>query len=117
MKKFLLFLLPVIAFALGGCNKDEDLLNPDLIKGSWEVVSNDHYEYTTVYTFETIKDFNNYGILEVKYLHTDGSVVEEIPVRKYEWHASGPKNNNGILGISLTPYDLDVDDPDFFWEI
>lgn len=117
MKKILLLLLPIVAFALNSCNDDDDdLLNPDLIKGHWVLVTDANSNYKTVYTFETIKDFNNYGILEVKHRYTEGDFVEEIPVCKYEWHASGPQNNDGVLDITLTPYGLEVGDADFFYE-
>lgn len=117
MKKILLLLLPIVAFALNSCNDDDDdLLNPDLIKGSWELIADRHAGYSTVYIFETVKNFNNYGILEVKHLHANGPIVEEISVSKYDWHASGPQNNNGILDITLTPYGLETDDPGYFYE-
>lgn len=114
MNKLLYLLLPFFIFVLSSCNNDDEELNPALIKGTWEVVANGNSDYTAIYTFETVKDYDNQGILEVKYLHTNGSMVEEIPIRKYEWHAFGPQNNNGILDISIWPLGMTYDDPDFF---
>ncbi len=116
MNKLLYLLLPFFILVLSSCNNDYEELNPALIKGTWEVIAKDNLGYTAIYAFETIKDFDNQGILEVKYLHTNGSMVEEIPIRKYEWHAYGPQNNNGILDISIWPLGMTYDDPDFFEE-
>ena len=117
MKKYLfLLLLPFLAVALNGCNDDDDQLDPTLIKGTWEAVGNDHFDYTAIYTFENVRDFSNYGIVEVKYLRADGTNVEEIPVRRYDWHAAGPEGNNGILDITLSPCDVSPDAPAFFYE-
>ena len=116
MKKFLyLLIMPLLSFAFSSCN-DDDPMNAQLIKGSWKEIATDNFGFTTVYTFETTKNLSNYGTLEVKYLHTDGSLVEEMPVKNYDWHAAGPQNNDGVPDITITPSDIDADDPGFFYE-
>lgn len=116
MKKFLnLLIFSLLAIAVNSCN-DDDPLNPELIKGSWKEIATDNFGFTTVYTFETTKNFSNYGTLEVKYLHADGSPVEEMPAKNYDWHASGPQNNDGELDITITPAGINADDPEFFYE-
>lgn len=117
MKKYLfLLLLPLITVVLNSCDDDDDKgLNPDLIKGRWEISAPDQSENTLMYIFETVKGFNNYGTVEVKSINEDGT-IEEIPVRKYDWHAAGPQNNNGVLDITLTPAGVDGSDPDFYYE-
>lgn len=117
MKKIFAHLFPLLFLAvLCGCNDADDQLDPTLIKGTWEVVAAAPLDYTAIYTFENVRDFSNYGSVEVKYLHADGTSVEEIPVGRYDWHAAGPEGNNGILDITLSPCDVSPDAPAFFYE-
>ncbi|MDE5568398.1 MAG: hypothetical protein K2J12_08130 [Muribaculaceae bacterium] len=105
MKKLFGPLLFIFSLLLAACNHDDNLLDPALIKGSWEVVDENHPDYTIIYAFSTIKDFDNWGTFEVYYLHNDGDNIVKQPVNQYDWHAAGPQNNNGVLDISFTPVD------------
>lgn len=117
MKHFVFFwLLPIIAVALSSCDNDDDQLDPKLIKGTWEMVADDDSEYTAIYTFETAKGLNNYGTVEVMIIPENSSVTEGMTTHRFDWHASGPQNNGGILDITLTPADAATDAP-FTYEI
>lgn len=117
MKRFVFFwLLPIIAVVLSSCDNDDDQLDPKLIKGTWEMAADDDSEYTAIYTFETAKGLNNYGTVEVMIMPENGSIADGMTTRRYDWHASGPQNNGGILDITLTPADAATDDS-FSYEI
>ena len=56
MKKYMiaLLLLPLLAWALSGCDEDENEVNPDLLPGQWELISRSHQDYGRIYDFEQI---------------------------------------------------------------
>ena len=117
MKKYLLLLmLPLFMGGVSACDDDDDTLDPSLIKGIWEVAADDNNDFTAVYNFGALKGWSNYGTVEVRYYNADGSENENMASAKYDWHAAGPQGNNGILDITLTPYEVDADDPGFFYE-
>ena len=109
MKKLLLFfLLPLLAFVSTGCDDDSDVLDTKLIKGQWELVSQDSSDRNCIYNFTTQGEQTwSWGTLTVYYLTVSGTPVHD---RVYEWHVDDPKNTSPVyLEMTLTGY-LDYDD-------
>lgn len=115
MKMVIISVVFTVGLVMTACHDDEPL-DAKYIKGKWEVEKYDHPEYTTIYDFSTIKEFDNWGTVDVYYLATDGQTETEIPVKTYDWHAGGPQNNNGILDISIVPVDATDDELLDKWE-
>ncbi|MDE5608090.1 MAG: hypothetical protein K2I64_04060 [Muribaculaceae bacterium] len=109
MKKLLYLLLPVIAFALGSCNDDDDgLIDTRLIKGQWEVASPDSPDRGCIYNFTTQSDHTwSWGLLTTYYLTLSGAPLHD---KVYEWHVSDPENDPTVyLDMTLIGL-LDGDD-------
>ena len=109
MKKYLyLLVLPFIATVLGGCNDDDDVMDTRLIKGQWELVSEDHSDYTYIYDFGTRGENTwSWGTLTTYYLTYGGDPVHD---KVYSWHVSDPANYDQVyLELTLVGY-LDSDD-------
>lgn len=112
MKKYLyLLVLPFIATVLGGCNDDDDVMDTRLIKGQWELVSEDHSDYTYIYDFGTRGENTwSWGTLTTYYLTYGGDPVHD---KVYSWHVSDPANYDQVyLDLTLIG-ELDSDDA---WE-
>lgn len=112
MKKFLLLLmLPVIALAFTACDDDDDVMDTKLIKGQWEVVSQDSPDYSCIYNFTTQSEHTwSWGTLTTYYLFPTGTPVYD---KVYDWHVSDPQNYETVyLDITLKG-ELNADDA---WE-
>lgn len=78
MKKILLFILPLIAVAFSSCNDDDEVLNTKLIKGQWELVSQDSPERVCIYNFTTSSENTwSWGTLTTYYLTVSGTTVHD----------------------------------------
>lgn len=111
MKKFLLFLLPIIAIAFSSCDDNDDVMDTKLIKGQWQLVSQDSPERDCIYSFTTQNEHTwSWGTLTTYYL--SGS---DIPVndKVYEWSVSDPNNTNPVILDIIYQGDLDKEDS---WE-
>lgn len=112
MKKFLLLLmLPVIALAFTACDDDDDVMDTKLIKGQWEVVSQDSPDYSCIYNFTTQSEHTwSWGTLTTYCLSATGTPVYD---KMYDWHVSDPQNYETVyLDITLKG-ELNADDA---WE-
>lgn len=112
MKKYLyLLMLPFIAAVLGGCDDDDDAMDTRLIKGQWELVSEDHPDYTYIYDFRTQSENTwSWGTLTTYYLTYGGDPVHD---KVYSWHVSDPANSDPVyLDLTLIG-ELDSEDA---WE-
>ena len=112
MKKFIyMFMLPVIALVFNSCEEDDDVMNTKLIKGQWEVVSENSSDYACIYNFTTQSENTwSWGELTTYYITTSGSIVHD---KLYDWHVSDPDNYDTVyMEITLKGL-LDGDDP---WE-
>ena len=112
MKKYLyLLMLPFIAAVLGGCDDDDNVMDSRLIKGQWELVSEDHPDYTYIYDFGTQSENTwSWGTLTTYYLTYGGDPVHD---KVYSWHVSDPANSDPVyLDLTLLR-ELPTDDP---WE-
>lgn len=109
MKKFLfLFVLPFVAVALNSCDDDDDVMDTKLIKGQWELVSQDSPDRNCIYNFTTQSENTwSWGILTTYYLTASGTPVHD---KVYDWHVSDPNNYDTVyLDITLSG-ELDPDD-------
>jgi len=109
MKKFLfLFVLPFVAVALSSCDDDDDVMDTKLIKGQWELVSQDSPDRNCIYNFTTQSENTwSWGILTTYYLTASGTPVHD---KVYDWHVSDPNNYDTVyLDITLSG-ELDPDD-------
>lgn len=109
MKKFLfLFVLPFVAVALSSCDDDDDVMDTKLIKGKWELVSQDSPDRNCIYNFTTQSENTwSWGILTTYYLTASGTPVHD---KVYDWHVSDPNNYDTVyLDITLSG-ELDPDD-------
>lgn len=109
MKKFLfLFVLPFVAVALNSCDDDDDAMDTKLIKGQWELVSQDSPDRNCIYNFTTQSENTwSWGILTTYYLTASGTPVHD---KVYDWHVSDPNNYDTVyLDITLSG-ELDPDD-------
>lgn len=109
MKKFLfLFVLPFVAVALSSCDDDDDVMDTKLIKGKWELVSQDSPYRNCIYNFTTQSENTwSWGILTTYYLTASGTPVHD---KVYDWHVSDPNNYDTVyLDITLSG-ELDPDD-------
>ena len=107
MKKFLfLFVLPFVAVAFS-CD-DDDVMDTKLIKGQWELVSQDSPDRNCIYNFTTQSENTwSWGILTTYYLTASGTPVHD---KVYDWHVSDPNNYATVyLDITLSG-ELDPDD-------
>ena len=95
--------------ALSGCNDDDNVMDTKLIKGQWEVASQDNPEYGYIYDFTTQSEHTwSWGLLTTYYIAEGGSMVHD---KVYNWHVSDPNNSDEVyLDITLTGL-LDSDDP------
>lgn len=112
MKKFLLLLiLPVIALAFTACDDDDDVMDTKLIKGQWEVVSQDSPDYSCIYNFTTQSEHTwSWGTLTTYCFSATGTPVYD---KVYDWHVSDPQNYETVY-LDITPKDqLNADDA---WE-
>lgn len=108
MKKFLLFLLPLISVAFSSCNDDDEVLNTKLIKGQWQLVSQDSPERVCIYNFTTSSENTwSWGTLTTYYLTVSGTAVHD---KVYEWHVSDPNNSDPVLLDIIYQGDLDKED-------
>lgn len=109
MKKFLfLFVLPFVAVALNSCDDDDDVMDTKLIKGQWELVSQDSPDCNCIYNFTTQSENTwSWGILTTYYLTASRTPVHD---KVYDWHVSDPNNYDTVyLDITLSG-ELDPDD-------
>lgn len=109
MKKFLfLFVLPFVAVALSSCDDDDDVMDTKLIKGQWELVSQNSPGRNCIYNFTTQSENTwSWGILTTYYLTASGTPVHD---KVYDWHVSDPNNYDTVyLDITLSG-ELDPDD-------
>ena len=109
MKKFLfLFVLPFVAVDLNSCDNDDDVMDTKLIKGQWELVSQDSPDRNCIYNFTTQSENTwSWGILTTYYLTASGTPVHD---KVYDWHVSDPNNYDTVyLDITLSG-ELDPDD-------
>jgi hypothetical protein len=105
MKKILLFILPLIAVAFSSCNDDDEVLNTKLIKGQWQLVSQDSSERVCIYNFTTSSENTwSWGTLTTYYLTVSGTTVHD---KVYEWHVSDPNNSDPVLLDIIYQGDLD----------
>lgn len=112
MNKFLLFfILPIIAFSFTGCDDEDDVMDTKLIKGQWQLVSQDSQDRDCIYNFTTQSEHTwSWGILTTYYLTVSGNHVHD---KVYDWHVSDPNNYDTVyLDITLKG-ELDSDD---MWE-
>lgn len=109
MKKlYYLFLLSLSVFAVSSCDNDDDIMNTKLIKGQWEVVSQDSPDYKYIYDFTTQSEHTwSWGELTTYYISSSGSPVHD---KVYDWHVDDPSTSNPVyLEITLKGI-LDNDD-------
>lgn len=112
MNKFLLFfILPIIAFSFTGCDDEDDVMDTKLIKGQWQLVSQDSSDRDCIYNFTTQSEHTwSWGILTTYYLTASGNPVHD---KVYDWHVSDPNNYDTVyLDITLQG-ELDSNDA---WE-
>lgn len=112
MKKYLyLLVLPLLAAVLWGCDDDDEVMDTRLIKGCWELASEDHPDYTDIYDFETRGENTwSWGTLTTYYLTYGGDPVHD---KVYDWYVTDPVNSDPVyLYLTLTG-ELDSDDA---WE-
>lgn len=112
MKKYLyLVVLPLLAAVLWGCDDDDEVMDTRLIKGCWELASEDHPDYADIYDFETRSENTwSWGTLTTYYLTYGGSPVHD---KVYDWYVTDPANSDPVyLYLTLTG-ELDSDDA---WE-
>lgn len=109
MKKFLfLFVMSFVAVAFSSCDDDDDVMDTKLIKGQWELVSQDSPDRNCIYNFTTKSENTwSWGILTTYYLTASGTPMHD---KVYDWHVSDPNNYDTVyLDITLTG-ELDSDD-------
>lgn len=109
MKKiFLLFILPLFAVAFSSCNDDDNVLNTKLIKGQWQLVSQDTPEGDCIYNFTTQSENTwSWGTLTTYYLTVSGTPVHD---KVYDWHVSDPDNTDPVILDIIYQGDLDKED-------
>lgn len=114
MRKYaLMFLTALLSVAVSGCNDDDDTMDTKLIKGQWEVVSEDCPEYTCIYDFTTRSELTwSWGNLNTYYLSASGNPIYD---KSYSWHVSDPVNENPVyLDIVLKKGDETVGEPVYY---
>lgn len=114
MRKYaLMFLTALLSVAVSGCNDDDDMMDTKLIKGQWEVVSEDSPEYTCIYDFTTRSELTwSWGNLNTYYLSVSGNLIYD---KSYSWHVSDPANENPVyLDIVLKEGDETVGEPVYY---
>lgn len=79
---------------MNGCNKEDDIMNTQLIRGAWEVVSQDSPQFGHIYNFTT-KSINtdSWGIMTSYTFSETGELLVD---KVYEWHVSDPKNYDTV---------------------
>lgn len=111
MKKYLFpLILSFIACAFVSCdNDDDDLIDIKLLKGQWELVSQDSSERRCIYDFTTQNDNTwSWGSLITYYLFPTGNMIHEAA---YSWSVSDPGNGDRVyLELTLQGL-LDSADP------
>lgn len=112
-KHALMFLTALLSVAVSGCNDDDDMMDTKLIKGQWEVVSEDSPEYTCIYDFTTRSELTwSWGNLNTYYLSASGNPIYD---KSYSWHVSDPANENPVyLDIVLKEDDETVGEPVYY---
>lgn len=105
-------MLSVIAVTFSSCDDDNDgVMDTKLIKGQWELVSQESPERNCIYNFTTQSENTwSWGTLTTYYLTVSGNPVHD---KVYDWHVSDPHNYATVyLDITLKG-ELDDDDA---WE-
>ena len=108
MKKFIfLFVLPFIAITFYSCDDEDQVMDTRLIKGQWQLVSQESPERDCIYNFTTQSENTwSWGILTTYYMDVSGVPVHD---KVYEWHISDP-NNYDIVYLDITLQgELDAD--------
>lgn len=110
MKKYLFLLLPFIAVAMAACDDDDDVMDTRLIKGQWELVSEDTANIF-IYDFKTKGEHTwSWGTLTTYCLTYGGDPIQN---EVYDWHVTDPANSDPVyLDLTLLR-ELPTDDP---WE-
>lgn len=95
MKKlFLTLLLTFITVAINGCNEDDHVMDTKLIKGQWELVTDNSSAGTYIYNFMTKNENTwSWGTLTTYYLKSDGTITHD---KIYDWSVSDPNNDNPV---------------------
>ena len=96
MKQYILaLLLPLLAFAAMGCSGDDKGLDTKLLKGKWELITDEKSENSNVYDFSTQSEQTwSWGVLTTYLLTPQGDRTNETI---YDWHISDPNNDSPVL--------------------
>lgn len=100
-KFFLVAICIISSIFVISCDKDNDTINTDLVRGAWAVERDIYDDATLIYNFTT-NSSNTYswGTLVTSFMrHPDGVIFHD---REYDYHIFGPEGDDDAPIITLT---------------